>query len=217
VRYLAAAEDRAKLAALVPPPRAHLTRVHGVFAPNANLRAPLTPSGRGKRSPADEGPTGANNGHRSPDEKRRSMTWGQRLKRVFNINVSTCGHCGGTVRIVASIEEPTAIRTILAHFAKHGTLEKAHYRSAARAPPAAAARRPAGHEAEGETRQDDTKRERTRRAALGLLSGIGNTCPPTAARSGPAMPKPHSRTSEPLPNRRLSDDRPLARLSGKGV
>ncbi|WP_238157879.1 transposase [Klebsiella pneumoniae] len=29
----------AKLAALVPPPRAHLTRFHGVFAPNANLRA----------------------------------------------------------------------------------------------------------------------------------------------------------------------------------
>ncbi len=28
----------AKLAALVPPPRTHLTRFHGVFAPNANLR-----------------------------------------------------------------------------------------------------------------------------------------------------------------------------------
>ncbi len=35
----------AKLAALVPPPRAHLTRFHGVFAPNAKLRAQLTPSG----------------------------------------------------------------------------------------------------------------------------------------------------------------------------
>jgi len=41
----------AKLAALVPPPRAHLTRFHGIFAPNANLRAQLTPSGRGKRPP----------------------------------------------------------------------------------------------------------------------------------------------------------------------
>jgi len=43
------------------------------------------------------------------------------------------------LRIVASIEEPTAIRAILAHFAKHGALEQAHYRPAARAPPAAAA------------------------------------------------------------------------------
>jgi hypothetical protein len=29
----------ARLAALVPPPRAHLTRYHGVFAPHAALRA----------------------------------------------------------------------------------------------------------------------------------------------------------------------------------
>jgi len=43
------------------------------------------------------------------------------------------------VRIVASIEEPTAIRAILAHFAKHGALEQAHFRSAPRAPPAVAA------------------------------------------------------------------------------
>jgi len=48
------------------------------------------------------------------------MSWAQRLKRVFNIDVNACGHCGGRLRIVASIEEPTAIRAILAHFAKHG-------------------------------------------------------------------------------------------------
>ena len=96
----------AKLAALLPPPRSHLTRFHGVFAPIAKLRAQLTPSGRGKRRPADEASTGANSEHRSPDETRGSMTWAQRLKRVFNIDVSTCGHCGGTVRIVASIENP---------------------------------------------------------------------------------------------------------------
>jgi len=67
------------------------------------------------------------------------MTWAHRLKRVFKIDVSTCGHCGGAVRIVASIEEPTAIRAILAHFEKHGALQKALYRPAARAPPAVAA------------------------------------------------------------------------------
>ena len=131
----------AKLAALVPPPRAHLTRFHGVFAPNANLRAQLTPSGRGKRLASEVAPAdvNANSDHRTPHERRRAMTWAQRLKRVFNIDVTTCTHCGGSVRIVASIEEPAAIRAILAHFAKHGALEQAHYRPAARAPPAAAA------------------------------------------------------------------------------
>jgi hypothetical protein len=48
-------------------------------------------------------------------------------------------HCGGAVRIVASIEEPKAIRAILAHFAKHGALETAHYRPEPHGPPAAAA------------------------------------------------------------------------------
>ena len=129
----------AKLAALVPPPRAPLTRFHGLLAPNANLRAQLTPSGRGKRPAIDAVSTQASSDHRTPDEKRRAMTWAQRLKRVFGIDVTTCTYCSGTVRIIASIEEPTAIRQILAHFEKHGALEQAHYRPAARAPPAAAA------------------------------------------------------------------------------
>jgi hypothetical protein len=37
----------ARLAALVPPPRVHLTRFHGAFAANAALRAAITPAGRG--------------------------------------------------------------------------------------------------------------------------------------------------------------------------
>ena len=130
----------AKLAALVPPSRAHLTRFHGIFAPNAKLRAQLTPSGRGKRLPSnatqDTPPEPAD--PRSPDERRRSMSWAQRLKRVFNIDVSTCVHCGGASRFVASVEEPDAIRAILAHFDKHGVREEAHYRPRPRGPPAAA-------------------------------------------------------------------------------
>jgi len=58
---------------------------------------------------------------------------------LITIDVRTCCRCGGTLRIVGSIEEPTAIRAILAHFAEHGALEKAHYRPAPGTPPAAAA------------------------------------------------------------------------------
>ncbi|HGW3073803.1 TPA: hypothetical protein ACNP9N_005539, partial [Enterobacter asburiae] len=68
----------------------------------------------------------ANDAPRSPEEKRRSMSWAQRLKRVFSIDVTACVHCGGTVRIVASIEEPAAIRAILGHFVKQGAREEAH-------------------------------------------------------------------------------------------
>ena len=61
----------AKLAALVPPPRAHLTRFHGVCALNAKLRAQLTPSGRGKRPPADAESSEASTHHRTPIERPR--------------------------------------------------------------------------------------------------------------------------------------------------
>ncbi|HGW6715177.1 TPA: transposase, partial [Klebsiella pneumoniae] len=123
----------ARLAALVPKPRVNLTRFHGVFAPNSRHRALVTPAKRGRGNKvrvADEPAT--------PAQRRASMTWAQRLKRVFSIDITTCAHCGGAVRIVASIEDPKAIRAILAHFEKHGALEQAHYRPAARAPPPAA-------------------------------------------------------------------------------
>jgi len=74
----------------------------------------------------------------TPDQVRGRL-WAKRLKRVFSIDLSSCVQCGGALRIVASIEEPTAIRAILAHFEKHGALQKARYRPAPRAPPAVAA------------------------------------------------------------------------------
>ena len=98
----------------------------------------MTPSGRGKKSATDAESTRASPDERTPDQRRRAMTWAQRLKRVFGIDVSTCIHCGGAVRIAASIKEPTAIRAILAHFEKHDALDQAHYRPRPRGPPAVA-------------------------------------------------------------------------------
>jgi hypothetical protein len=70
----------------------------------------VTPAKRGKVKrlcPLDEDQT--------PAERRASMTWAQRLKRVFNIDIETCSECGGDVRIIASIEDPSVISKILAH------------------------------------------------------------------------------------------------------
>jgi len=41
-----------------------------------------------------------------------AMGWAQRLKRVFGIEIDTCQRCGGTLRIVASIEQPEVIAMI---------------------------------------------------------------------------------------------------------
>jgi hypothetical protein len=47
------------------------------------------------------------------------MTWAQRLKRVFKLDLETCEGCGGQVRVVACIEDPAVIGRILAHLENH--------------------------------------------------------------------------------------------------
>ena len=39
------------------------------------------------------------------------MSWMQRLKRVFHIDVEHCGVCGGTLRVIACIETPLKCRS----------------------------------------------------------------------------------------------------------
>lgn len=90
----------ARLAALVPRPRVTLTRFHGVLAPNQRWRGLVTPAKRGKGAmrPADSDVV-------SPTPRHAVMTWAQRLKRVFNIDIEVCSRCGGSVRVIACIED----------------------------------------------------------------------------------------------------------------
>jgi hypothetical protein len=59
------------------------------------------------------------------------MHWAQRLKRVFNVDVTTCDQCGGKVKVIACIESPKAIEKILKHV---GLYEAARPKN--RSPPA---------------------------------------------------------------------------------
>ena len=82
----------ARLAALVPKPRVNLTRLHGVFAPNSKHRAQVTPAKRGR---GGQHAGTADPQERTPAECRAAMSWAQRLKRVFGIDIETCPACGG--------------------------------------------------------------------------------------------------------------------------
>jgi ribosomal protein S27E len=106
----------AKLAALVPKPRVNLTRFHGVFAPNSKHRDDVTPAKRGK------GRSHKENEDKTPAQRHQAMTWAQRLKRVFNIDVSVCPKCGGEAKVIASVEDQAVIDKILAHLMKKGAL-----------------------------------------------------------------------------------------------
>jgi hypothetical protein len=88
----------ARLVALVPKPRAHLTRYHGVFAPASRDRARIVPGTRTAASAA--------RGEVSVSDRQRAMSWAQRLRRVFAIDIETCRQCGGHLRVIASIEAP---------------------------------------------------------------------------------------------------------------
>ena len=72
-----------------------------------------------------------------PSERRASMSWAQRLKRVFNINVETCRACGGAVRIIACIEDPLVIEKILTHLDQKSTSIEASRLPPCRGPPQA--------------------------------------------------------------------------------
>jgi len=122
----------ARLAAVVPPPRMHLTRFHGVFAPHSKLRAAVTPAHRGVGSQGQ--------GDQATDKpitpRHVAMTWAQRLKRVFGIEINTCTRCGGPLKVIASIEEPEVIARILAHLQKTAPdPQQAELPLGARAPP----------------------------------------------------------------------------------
>ncbi len=93
-----------RLAALVPRPRLHLIRFHGVLAPNAGLRAAIVP-GTPASEPADE------HAHDAPAR----LGWARLLKREFDIDLEHCPQCGGDFKIIAAIEEPAVIVRILTH------------------------------------------------------------------------------------------------------
>jgi hypothetical protein len=92
----------------------------------------VTPGKRGKGNTtqgADE------TQEKTPVERRAAMTWAQRLKRVFNIDIEVCTQCGGPVKVIASIEDPDVIKKILEHLKKKDDTQEAVQLPDARAPP----------------------------------------------------------------------------------
>ena len=96
-----------RLAALVPRLRLHLIRFYGVLAPNAKLRSQVVPVPPA-RTTAGEGDCTQAHG------KPARLRWAQLLKRVFDIDIERCA-CGGKLKLVAVIEEPSVMEKILTH------------------------------------------------------------------------------------------------------
>lgn len=108
-----------RLAALVPRPRVHLTRYHGVLGPHFLYRKDIVPR-KSELAAVTNPVTSADGGSGDPKDTDKApvakkMSWARLLKRVFNIDISICSKCKGQIRIIAAIEDPKVIKQILDH------------------------------------------------------------------------------------------------------
>jgi len=105
-----------RLAALVPRPRLHLIRFHGVLAPNAKLRALVVPQGPEQPGRSTEVATGTECEAEHIQGRPGRISWARLLKRVFDIDMQHCPNCGGgELKIIAAILERPVIEKILEH------------------------------------------------------------------------------------------------------
>jgi len=64
-----------------------------------------------------------------------AITWMQRLKRVFDIDIEICEKCKGLVKIIACVEDPVAIEKILKHLKEKAVTDNTAQPPPSRAPP----------------------------------------------------------------------------------
>ncbi|MCB9871511.1 MAG: transposase [Planctomycetes bacterium] len=135
-----------RLAAQVPPPRAHQVTYHGILAPASPCRSMVVPEvaeadsseracGFGNRGVPTPVERLAQRLHQraSGGRRRRHYPWAELLKRVFAVDVLLCDQCGGRRKVLSFISDPVVIRRILDHLGLDTELPPI---APARAPPA---------------------------------------------------------------------------------
>ena len=102
-----------RLADLVPPPRKHRHRYHGVFVPNHKLRRAVTALAIGNVGKRQDAATGGHpddgratggccDAHRKPRSHNTSrIAWAKLMARVGEEFPLECPACGGDIRVIA--------------------------------------------------------------------------------------------------------------------
>jgi hypothetical protein len=93
----------ARLAALVPPPRRHLTRYFGVLSSHSASRSQVVPA------PAVPVPAGDKD---RPAGKSRYIPWAELLRRTFGFEL-VCQKCKSPLRLIALIKDEDIAKKIL--------------------------------------------------------------------------------------------------------
>jgi len=131
---LSALEFMDRLATILPPPRIHRHRYHGVFAPNAPLRPlvtaraqednalapqlpgpPLPLPAASTASPPKSEPPAA----QPPDTvPPRPSRWAALLARIYEVFPLVCPTCQTPLTFIAFLTDPVPVTQILAHIAE---------------------------------------------------------------------------------------------------
>ncbi len=130
--YLTPLELLERLAALIPPPRIHRHRYHGVLAPNAPGREQVTAKASEepahqvpstKASPRENGSQrveARSSGQANPSSTARPRSafagylWAMLLARIYAVS-PLCPYCGQQIQLIAFVTDPHSIRRILEH------------------------------------------------------------------------------------------------------
>jgi hypothetical protein len=101
-----------RLVGIIPPPRRHLVRYAGVFAPASKHRAKLRALVPADADAAATSSCPGSASSRSSSSRARRLLWADLLRRVFADDVLQCP-CGGRRSVIAVVADPTIARTLL--------------------------------------------------------------------------------------------------------
>ena len=114
-----------RFAAIIPPPRKHLTRYYGALGPRSRLRRALTAATKAQAT-CEELEAGfavqwllaaAKGVARAAREvaSKASRAWAACIRRIFEVDPVLCEGCGGEMKLVAVILRDSEIDRVLDH------------------------------------------------------------------------------------------------------
>jgi hypothetical protein len=122
-----------RLAALIPPPRSHRHRYHGVLAPNAPLRAAVTALAASGYTPGTKEKKTQENSIKDVWRSPARYLWAMLLARLYESTPLVCPICKADMRVIAFVTDGDSVRHLLEYI---GESANPPQMSPARGPPA---------------------------------------------------------------------------------
>ena len=109
-----------RLAALVPPPRAHQVLYHGLFAPRSKWRSKVLPQYR-KEAREERKRKMHRKLVKGDSEPRENnwVSWAYLLRRVFGVDGFSCPNCSKTMRVRNVLLGGSLTKKILRGLSRH--------------------------------------------------------------------------------------------------